>query len=377
MMMPSSAESELDQVLRNYDLGVFIKARQIERGYANENWIIDTTQGRYFLKHRYPGLKNPKLIQAQHELVAYLLHTEFPAPEILATKSGDTLLMHDRRFYEIQTYIDGVSYQRDRSPHFHAAAAMLGRYHQSVQGFSNPNLREQGKRYCPGVLSNNLTKLMDAWKSHQDPEVKRNFRLLKASVSELTDRFGRHPQLPEIVIHGDYHADNLIFKNDRIVGVVDYDKSSWQPRVAELAEALIFFSSASGGPLRHLVYSSFLSWNRFEDFLRSYASVSRSDNLESLRQSYLSCSQTSEKTKQAAANTFPNAHELRSLPDYIRCIWISKSLQRLFEKGPFLTDISESVREVVTLDHWAAKNTPRMLETGCTALEMGTVAFHR
>lgn len=366
--MQSSAEKELKQVLRHYDLGRLRSVQQLELGYVNENWIIDTTRGRFFLKHRYPGLKKTGLIHAQHALIEHLRQSGFPAPKILATKSGDTLLVLDERFYEIQTYIEGGPYRPDRPEHFQAAAAMLGYYHLSVDGFLNQALSDQGKLYCPQVLNENLTNLMKEWKTCGDPRVKKIFRQIKSSASELRERFARHPHLPEIVIHGDYHAGNLIFQNDRIVGVVDYDKSSWQPRVAELAEALIFFSSTSEGSLKHLVYSGFLSWDKFSKFLLGYASAFSSTAGDSRKQGHLIRFEAGNVATRTGVETFFGVSELMVLPDYIRCIWLSISLRGLSERGPFLTEFSEALNEVLTLGNWAAKNTQRIIETGYTAL---------
>jgi FMN phosphatase YigB (HAD superfamily) len=57
------------------------------------------------------------------------------------------------------------------------------------------------------------------------------------------------------------------------------------------------------------------------------------------------------------------------LPDYIRCIWLSVSLQRLLEKDPHPTDALESLREVLSLGEWSAANRERMIETSYNAAQ--------
>ncbi len=366
--MQSSAETEIKQVLRHYKIGRLQNAQHLAQGYVNENWIIDTTAGRFFLKHRYPGLQNPRLIRAQHALIKHLRQSGFPAPEILATKSGDTFIVLDGRFYEIQTYIKGGPYQLNCPKHLQAAAAMLGRYHLSVDGFSNQALNEQGKLYCPQVLDANLTNLNKEWKICYDPKVKKIFRYLQSNALELGERFARHPPLPEIVIHGDYHAGNLIFQKDCIVGVVDYDKSSWQPRVAELAEALIYFSSSSERSFKHLVYSGLLSWDKFSNFLLSYASAFDMNAGGSPGQGHFIPHEAGKIANGTGADKFLGVSELTALPDYIRCIWISTSLRALSERGPCFPEFSETINEVLTLGNWAAENTQRIIETAFAAI---------
>lgn len=138
---------------------------------------------------------------------------------------------------------------------------------------------------------------------------------------------------PNLVIHGDYYAGNLLFAGDRIVGVVDYDKVSWQPRVAELAEALVYFASPRPGDLKYLVYPGVLEWEPFVRFLRGY-------------------------TRVIALTT----EEIQALPDTICCIWFSVSLRRLLEKDSRCPpQASEALREVLALTRWACAHDDRMI----------------
>jgi Ser/Thr protein kinase RdoA (MazF antagonist) len=105
---------ELKHVPDHYNLDALKTAQRIGRGFINENWKIETTRGRFFLKRRHPDLRQPKIIHAQHALITYLKPKCFPVPQILPTKSANTLLVLDGEFYEIQTFIDGVPCQTER-----------------------------------------------------------------------------------------------------------------------------------------------------------------------------------------------------------------------------------------------------------------------
>ena len=363
-------KGKFKRLLGHYNLGVLKTAQRIGRGFVNENWKVETTRGRFFLKRRHPDLRQPKIIRAQHALITYLKPKCFPVPQILPTTSGNTLLVLDGDFYEIQTFIDGVPYQTERAAHFRNAAAILGFYHMCVEGFSSPALGEQGTLYCPEKLNENLNKVVTRWEEERNSMTLDTLKRLKANAVNLAHRFSKHPQLPELVIHGDYHAGNLIFKDDKIAAVVDYDKASWQPRVAELAEALIFFSANSPGLFTHIVYPGFISWEKFTEFLRCYASAFKTSN----RANYTSNQQNLPGLKPSAdqaSQIKPLAFdELRVLPDYISCIWLTVSLRLLLEKGPFNDDTPEALHELLVLSEWAAKNTPRMIETSLMALNI-------
>jgi homoserine kinase type II len=334
-------EGQLERVLRSYSLGRLSTASRAAQGFVNENWILVTSQGRFFLKRRAPHLCLPDLIRAQHHLIRWLRQAGFPAPAIVPTITGETFLALDGELYDVQVYIDGQPYNHDRASHLRAAALTLGRYHKLVRGFAAEPLCSPGELYSPDILSAILASLTDAWEVESDDELADHSRQLRTHLTSLEARFSQHGPLPRLVIHGDYYADNLIFADDTIVGVVDYDKARRQPRVAELAEALIYFASPLPGDFKHLVYPGVLRWEPLMRFLRSYASASGLDE-----------------------------EEIRALPDYVRCIWLSMSLKRLLEQGPRPAEAPEALQEVIALGDWADANASRMIEA-CRSAMLG------
>jgi homoserine kinase type II len=338
-------KDELTRVLGHYSLGELRTARRAEHGFVNDNWIVETERGRYFLKRRHPSLRRPARIRAQHQLIAWLRQAGFPAPTIVRSVSGETLVTMNGELYEIQGFIEGEPYDPHRAQHFDQAARTLGRYHACVHGFAPETLCRQGQLYSPKISNDILARLRQAWQLDQDPTLAQTAHQLAAYTSELAARFAGHGQLHTLVIHGDYYAGNLLFRGDRIVGVVDYDKANWQPRIAELAETLIYFASPCPGHLEHLVYPGFLEWEPFVRFLRGYVSVTQRAHTVTLRES-----------------------EVHALPDYIACIWLSMSLRRLLEQEPRRPPYAaQALQEALALADWASANAVRMTEVARSA----------
>ncbi len=327
-------EQELARVLSAYGLGAPVSIRRVESGHVDQNWIAETEQEGYFVKRRHPRRRQPdQIIQAQHDLISHLRRTGFPAPDLHRTSAGQGFLVMDGEVYEVAEAIEGGPYDHDRPEHLVAAARMLGRYHLAVEGFSSPALAQQGALYSPRNARAALARLLEAWQSPVDADLGHLAQELGALAEGLTERFGAHGALPHLVIHGDYYAGNLIFRGDRIAGVVDYDKASWQPRVAELAEALIYFSSPRPGCLRHLVYPGVLEWGPFDLFLQGYMQVIALDDAET-----------------------------EALPDYISCIWFLFSLHRLVESHPSRPpEAKAALCEVLELGNWARSQAGKMV----------------
>ena len=334
------------QVLDAYGLGAPVAARRIEGGHVDRNWLVETELGRYFVKCRHPRRRQShQIIQAQHDLISHLRQSGFPAPNMLSTSSGQGFLVIAGEVYEVGEAIEGVPFDHDRLEHLAAAARTLGRYHLAVDGFSSQSLAQQGPLYSPRNARTALDRLVEAWQVGVDPVLGSLAQDLEAQADGLARRFGTHGALPHLVIHGDYYAGNLLFEGDRIAGVVDYDKAGWQPRVAELAEALIYFSSPRPGHLRHLVYRGVLESEPFDLFLRNYTRLIALEDAE-----------------------------VEALPTYISCIWFIFSLRRLVENHPHrLPEAEVALREVLELSNWGRVHACRMEDIACrVAREEGT-----
>jgi homoserine kinase type II len=320
-------EAELAHVLRAFGLGEPKAVGRIEQGFVNENWRVEADGGRYFLKRRHPDLSQPFLVRAQHELMRELRRAGFPAPEVIPTLSGESFLVLEDRIYEVQQFIQGQPYDHDRPQHLEVAALTLAHYHRYVEGLTLQALCRPGDLYSPALLKENLSHLIEAWGVAADPDLVQVTEGLEGHTTRLEARYAQHGPLPQLIIHGDYYAGNLLFDDDRIVGVVDYDKARWQPRVVELAEALIYFASPRPGHLRHLVYPGCLNREWFTLFVQNYG---RAITL--------------------------GEEEARVLPDFIGCIWLQVSLQRLAEKRGRPRRAKEALTEVLALGDWAKAN---------------------
>jgi homoserine kinase type II len=335
----ATIEGDLKYVLSHYPLGRLVDAHRVEQGFINENWTITTARGRFFVKRRPATPGQARLVRAQHKLIEYLCHQGFPAPTLMRTAAGETILTHDHCWYEFQEHIDGEPYDHNRPRHLEQAALTLGVYHSCVRGFAPRPLCRLGELYTPQTVGEMLKRLAEGWQADRDPALVGLIHRLEMHVEHLTARFAGHGVLDRLVIHGDYYADNLIFRGDSIVGVVDYDRARKEPRVVELAEALIYFSSPRTGHMRHIVYPGFLNWEPFSHFVEAY------HHTHALYEA-----------------------DARALPDYIRAIWLYWSARRLLEGGPRPDYALEALQEVVTLVDWARDHAKTMREAALSTL---------
>ena len=190
-------------MLNHYSLGPLQAAWRVERGFVNENWVVETTQGRYFLKRRHPELRRPEVIRTQHALMHWLRRRGFPAPRVLPTTCGETFLVLGDDLYEIHTYIAAVPGNPNCPAHRAEAAATLACYHALVRGFAPQTLQRLGDLYSPAFLRARLAALVEAWRLADDPALTLFFSRLEEHAADLAARYAgpvsyTHLTLPTI-----------------------------------------------------------------------------------------------------------------------------------------------------------------------------------
>jgi homoserine kinase type II len=331
-------EQALNRVLSHYELGGLLSCQRIRHGYVNDNWWVETTTGRYFLKRRHRDLSKPQVIAAQHALIQHLRGAGFPAPVVIPARNGKSFLALENEIYEMHHYIPGVLCDPTDRAHLERAARTLAWYHNAVQGFDHPALHRSSERYGPTALNGIIKQRMDAWRGRTDAELDIQFEELEAHARYLTAGFNAFGQLPDLMIHGDYYAENLIFQGDTVAGVVDYDLAHWCMRSMELAEALIYFAKEHTVRLRHIVYSGVLDLDAVRQFLAVYHGTTRL--LEA---------------------------EIRALPYFIGVIWLSASLDPPLEPALSLADAPQALPEILLLANWIRSHAADIIDIGFTA----------
>lgn len=108
-------------------------------------------------------------------------------------------------------------------------------------------------------------------------------RQLELVRSELDE--GLYASLPHAVIHGDVHPGNVAFENSKVAAFYDFDYMSWQARVRDVCDALMFFAAARPQPLdvddiRSLTQSYRLELEACRRLIAGYEEISSLSDLE-------------------------------------------------------------------------------------------------
>ena len=77
---------------------------------------------------------------------------------------------------------------------------------------------------------------------------------------------------PRQIVHADWHPGNMLFRDNRVVAVIDYDSARMQPRIIDAANGALQFSII-GGDDDIATWPEYIDESRYKRFLRGYDEV--------------------------------------------------------------------------------------------------------
>jgi Ser/Thr protein kinase RdoA (MazF antagonist) len=77
---------------------------------------------------------------------------------------------------------------------------------------------------------------------------------------------------PKQIVHADWHPGNMLFRENQVVAVIDYDSARLQPRVLDIGNGALQFS-ITGGDDDVSKWADNVDEARFKRFLRGYDEV--------------------------------------------------------------------------------------------------------
>ncbi len=285
-MANNEATTELKEILEQYDLGELVDLERDKRGTVNTSFAIQTVRGdkpaKYFLRMYKKGIREAE-IQFEHSLIDHLVRAKSPpVARIFRTRQGKTYLRRfDGAFFAIFEFLPDEDRYTWVSPHCSGeelanSAIVLAQFHNAVSGFKPEGQRNEPKivELLPQIASNIATcperskhTAFDACLLEHLDMLLRDIDVTLAKLSEPGAL-----ELPQLIIHCDYHPGNLKFRGSQVTGLFDFDWSKVDARCFDVALALWYFCTNWGeqrdGELRLQDVKTFLV--AYQGYLQSH-----------------------------------------------------------------------------------------------------------
>ena len=203
----SVSEAELTAWLAEYSLGQLLELQGIASGIENTNYFVTTSNGRFVLT-LFEKLTADEL-PFYLNLMAHLARHGIPCPNPVASRRNQFLGTLNGKPACIVSRLSGKSTTAPNDAQCAAIGAMLAQMHIAGQSFSQimPNPRGTTWR---ATAAKQVRPFLDAQQT----------ALLGSEIELHTQQNGS--TLPQGVIHAELFRDNVLLKEDRVGGLIDF-----------------------------------------------------------------------------------------------------------------------------------------------------------
>ncbi len=275
--------TDLAIVLSHFDLGVIESITDLPRGSRRSAKVgIVAERGKFLLKQRTAHRARPERIAFSHRVQALLAAADFPLPKLIATHANGRLyVQHRDHAFELFEFVPGQHYARSPAE-AHAAGGILARFHAITRNFSFDSslIVPSGDFHdAPGVRVG-LCSIGSTLSSHDsftgnEAELATLIQMLLETfekAAEAVNALGFNSFVQRLV-HSDWHPGNLLFRDQNVVAVLDYDSVRRSRTMTDVATGILHFSIITGDD--PATWPDHLDEELFHAFLAGYEANGR------------------------------------------------------------------------------------------------------
>jgi homoserine kinase type II len=221
-------KKHLSEIAEDYNLGKLSACTGITAGSVNTNYLLETSRGKILL--RIDEVKNELDVKRELDLILFLRKHAFPCPQPLADIRNHHYRELSGKYVTLYRWIDGKPALGDR----------LTPVRLETVGRALADLHTVTKSYKKGIENRfgyeRIASIYGEIRRRLPSYFRRITRTLDDEVEYL--RHYLESKLPKGIIHGDLFPDNLLFRGDKLVAVLDFEAASRGKFIFDLATAV-------------------------------------------------------------------------------------------------------------------------------------------
>lgn len=241
---------DLNEVMQAFGIDEWRNLGPIDAHKSESLSMLIEAQGKQYILREQ--VEAPLDTDTKHfyRFQSYLEQEGIPIMPLRTTLTGEPMVAFGEDRFELQEKPQGEFFSSADPRNLDqvgAAGAMLARIHLLSQRYPGPRHRWPAEAQAGGLtqgwlnfareragvmelqaVAAGLSNWVDQWEA-----------LLPSAMMSI----GASKNAPEFHIHGDYHAQNLLFGPRGITAVLGLNASRWERRLIELAYGLFYFSA--------------------------------------------------------------------------------------------------------------------------------------
>jgi Ser/Thr protein kinase RdoA (MazF antagonist) len=241
--MQNKSNEDLVKVCVAYGLGDYIDAEKNDEGTLNQNSILNTSKGKFFIKSIRE--KRKESIPFIYGVESFFKARSIPVVSMMETLEGDISLSIDGIVYTVYKYLESDRSHIYSDNEYYEMGKLLGEIHKA--GSKDVPLELQSVKYSFPAKALGIEKFLRFKKLITDrreltdiDQLFLKYLDLKLSIASELDEEIEFTN--DTLVHGDYHPGNLLFDKDtrEIIGVCDWEQAGIFPRAYEVARSIMY-----------------------------------------------------------------------------------------------------------------------------------------
>ncbi|MBL7153458.1 MAG: phosphotransferase [Phycisphaerae bacterium] len=245
------SSEELVRVLSHYDIGVVHKAKPLSGGNRRvPKMVFVSEKGKFFLKRRGRGKDDLCRVAFAHAVQSHLADNGYAATSLVATRDEkNTILQINHHIYELFEFVSGIRYNGSVEATVDTGR-QLAKFHQQLAGFAHAWKPLRASFHDSSTVRRHLKTLGSDRMAGPEKDMQATAEALMSIYNSSSTQVNQcgFDSWGEQVVHGDWHPGNMLFADDKIVAVLDFDSIRIAPPMTDLANGMLQFSIVGGRP---------------------------------------------------------------------------------------------------------------------------------
>ena len=204
-------KQEIEDFLKNFSIGDLISFEGIVKGTENSNFKIITSKNKYILtilEKRVEEEDLPFFMSLQNELVEH----GFNCPKPIKNNKNLVINKLKNKNAVIISFLDGENLSKIMPENCYELGSKIAEF---------TNITKNLKLSRANSLNyDSWLKIFESFKNINDNSYEEYFAILNEELIFLKNNWPNN--LPKAIIHADLFVDNVLFKNNKISGIIDF-----------------------------------------------------------------------------------------------------------------------------------------------------------
>ena len=231
-------KKEIKEISDLYGLGEIEEVELIDDGMVNSNFVSNFERGKFVIRFLRNNLDDKYLSfrKTEFEVLNYLRDKGYPynIPVPIMNYSGGYISRISKGHFWIYAFIDGEKPDRGtiiNTKKVREIAKALAIYHNLIKGFKF-NSNKKKLRSLDWLFSEYDFMKKIKPKGKLDRLMLENIDFFYSLLESIAKTDFKGDML---LTHSDFHQNNLLFKKDKVVGVLDFDNIGFSLKSKDIA----------------------------------------------------------------------------------------------------------------------------------------------